>query len=194
MTRPVPAWFSVWTKPKHEHIAAAGLRRNLGLELFLPRLHFKKATRRGWQQVTEPLFPGYIFVHCIMEDRIHDIQYTNGVKRIVQFGGKIPPVPDSVIQELQNHFGSSFVVAIGDALSPGDTVSVASGAFAGMDACVLRMLPAKQRVQILLEILGRPTAVEVARHLLVSQRNTLTTVAPFLAAVSDQSRPSAARI
>ena len=127
MTKPVPAWFSVWTKPKHEHIAAAGLRRNLGLDVFLPRLQFKKATRSGWRQVTEPLFPGYLFIHCLIEDRIHEVQYTNGVKQIVQFGGKIPPVPDSVIQDLQKHFGSGSVVTIGDSLSPGDAVSVTGG-------------------------------------------------------------------
>ena len=186
MIKPVPAWFSVWTKPKHEHIAAASLRRNFGLDVFLPQLQFKRATRSGWRQVTEPLFPGYLFVHCVMEDRFNDVQYTNGVKRIVQFGGRIPQVPDSVIQDLQKHFGSGSVVTIGDSMSPGDAVSVTGGAFAGMNACVLRTLPAKQRVQILLEILGRPTAVEVGRHLLALEPTTLANMAPFLAALSEQ--------
>lgn len=194
MTKPVPAWFSVWTKPKHEHIAAASLRRNFGLDIFLPQLQFKKATRSGWRQVTEPLFPGYLFVHCVIEDRINEVQYTNGVKRIVQFGGKITPVPDPVIQDLQKHFESGSVVTVGDSLSPGDAVSVTDGAFAGMNACVLRTLPAKQRVQILLEILGRPAAVEVGRHLLARERTTLASMAPFLAALSDQQTLLPARI
>lgn len=181
MTVPIPSWFSAWTKPKHEQIAAAGLRRNLGLEVFLPQLQFKKVTRAGWKRVTEPLFPGYIFVRCVVEERINEIQYLNGIKRLVQFGGKIPSIPDQIIAELQRHFQQNSVVTVEDALSPGDEVNVAGGAFAGMDACVLRTLPAKQRVQILLEILGRPTIVEMGRHLLVARRNTLADLVPFLA-------------
>jgi transcriptional antiterminator RfaH len=176
------AWFSAWTKPKHEHIAAAGLRRNLGLEVFLPQLRFKKVTRIGWKQVTEPLFPGYLFVRCIVEEKINEIQYTNGVKKLVNFGGKIPAIPDVIIEELQKHFEANNLVSVDDTISPGDEVSVAEGAFAGMNALVLRTLPAKQRVQILLEILGRPTTVEVGRHLLVAKRNSLADLVPFLAA------------
>ena len=181
MTTPVPVWFSVRTKPKHEPIAAASLRRNFGLNVFLPHLQFERSTSSGWRQVTEPLFPGYLFVHRIIEDRINDVQYTNGVKRIVQFGGKIPPVPDLVIHDLQKNLESGNTMVIGDSLSPEDTVNVVGGTFAGMNACVLRTLPAKQRVQVLLEFLARPTTVEVGRHVLDMERPTLAALAPFLA-------------
>lgn len=48
---PAPAWFCVRARPKHEHIAAARLRE-AGLEVFLPRLRFKKGSVRGpvWGQ------------------------------------------------------------------------------------------------------------------------------------------------
>ena len=57
--RPVPlAWYCARTKPKHEHIAAATLRRDLGLEVFNPRLRSERATFRGViKRVTDPLFP-----------------------------------------------------------------------------------------------------------------------------------------
>ena len=41
-----PLWFCLRTQPKHEHIAAATLTRNLGLEVFHPRLRLERATRR----------------------------------------------------------------------------------------------------------------------------------------------------
>jgi len=41
------AWYCARTKPKHEHIVAAGLKRNLGLEVFHPRLRIERPTRRG---------------------------------------------------------------------------------------------------------------------------------------------------
>ena len=184
-----PKWYAVWAKAKHEHIAAANLDRNLNLETFLPRLQFKKITRRGPREVTEPLFPGYLFVRCVLEDWMSDIQHTGGVNRLVQFGGRIPSIADSVIEELQRHFESGKVVLADDPLRPGDEVTVAHGAFAGMNASVLRNSPPRRRIQILLEILGRPATVEVERYMISPRRNTIALLVPFLAVV-----PSAAKV
>jgi len=178
----LPAWYSARTKPKHEHIATANLRRNLGLEVFFPRLRLEKLTRRGVVRVVEPLFPCYIFVRCIVEERINEIQHTAGVGRLVHFGGRIPEVPDEIIEELQDCFAAEEILTVDSRLAPGDEVTLAGGAFAGMGAFVLKDLPAKKRVQILLEILGRPTTVEVERDAVMLNKNSLADLAPVLAA------------
>ena len=152
-----PGWYSARTKPKHEHIAAANLRRHLDLPVFLPRLRLEKLTRRGVVRVVEPLFPCYIFVQCVVEERVSEIQHLSGISRLVQFGGKYPRVGNTIIEELQACFGREDMISVESRLAPGDEVTVASGAFAGMSAWALKNLPAKKRVQILLEILGRPT-------------------------------------
>jgi transcriptional antiterminator RfaH len=154
----------------------------LGLEVFFPRLRLEKLTRRCVVRVTEPLFPCYIFARCVMEDRINDIQHTTGVSSVVHFGSRIPAVPDSIIAELQACFDGESVITVESQLSPGDEVMLTSGAFAGMHAFVLKNLPAKKRVQILLEILGQPTSVEVGQHSVMQQKNTVADMAPILAA------------
>jgi transcriptional antiterminator RfaH len=166
-----PAWYCARTKPKHEHIAAANVRKNLNLEVFHPRLQVERATQRGVVRVIEPLFPCYIFIHCAIEDRLNDIQHTNGISSLVHFGGRIPTVKDSVIGELQECFEAEQPVEVEDRLLPGDEVTVGGGAFAGMRAFVLRVLPARQRVQILLDILGGPTPVEVDRGSVCVERS-----------------------
>lgn len=176
------AWYSARTKPKHEHIAAANVRRNLLLPVFFPRLRLEKMTRRGIVRVSEPLFPCYIFIRCVVEDRVNEIQHLSGISRLVQFGGKFPQVADAIIEELQAWFNQDEVMAVESQLAPGDEVTVAAGAFAGMTAQVLKSLPAKKRVQILLEILGRPTTVEVGSESVMLKRNTVADLAPFLAA------------
>ena len=185
------AWYSARTKPKHEHIAAANLRKNLGIEVFSPRLQLEKITRRGLVHVTEPLFPCYIFVRCVLEERINDIQHSIGVNRLVSFGGKFPPVADGVIGELQDCFENEEIVSIASDFQPGDEVTVAGGAFAGMSALVLKNLPAKQRVQILLDMLGQPTTVEVEREVVMLKQNSLADLMPALAATVRQERLSA---
>jgi len=183
-----PAWYSARTKPKHEHIATANLRRHLGLPVFFPRIRHEKVTRRGLVKVVEPLFPCYIFVYCVVEDRVNEIQHLSGVSKLVQFGGRFPQVADEIIEELQTWFEGDELISVETQLMPGDEVTVAAGAFAGMSAQVLKSLPAKKRVQILLDILGRPTAVEVGNEAVMLKKNTLADLAPFLAAPGGQER------
>lgn len=176
------AWYCARTKPKHEHIAAANLVKQLGLEVFHPRLRVERATRRGVVRVIEPLFPCYIFVRCPRNEKLNEIRYANGVSSLVHFAERIPTVPDSVIEELQECFAAEEPMAVEERLLPGEEVTLADGAFSGMRASVLRVMPARQRVQVLLDILGRPTAVEVDRKSVTSENNTLADLVPHLAA------------
>ncbi len=181
-----PAWYCARTKPKNEHIAAANLRRNLGLEVFHPRLRSEKTTCRGViKRVTEPLFPGYIFVRCVIEGSIDQIRHTTGISSLVSFGQKIPTVPEMVIAELQECFGVEEMLAIDKQPCAGDGVTLCAGAFFGMQAVVLRSWPAKRRVQILLDILGRPTPMEVDSSLVTLESKPVADWLPALAAAEE---------
>jgi transcriptional antiterminator RfaH len=177
-----PAWYCARTKPKHEHIAAANLRKNLNLEVFHPRLRIERATRRGVMRVSEPLFPCYIFFRCIIDEKLGEIQRTNGVNTVVHFARRIPKIADAVIEELKECFEGQETMTVEDRLSPGDEVVVVDGAFRGMRAFVLRVMPARRRVQVLLDVLGRPTPAEVDENSVVNETNTVATLVPVLAA------------
>jgi transcriptional antiterminator RfaH len=176
------AWYCARTKPKHEHIAAANLRQNLELEVFHPRLRIERATQRGVMHIVEPLFPCYIFVRCVLDENFSDIRHTSGISSLVHFGQKIPAVPDSIIEELQECFEADDPMTVEDRIAPADEVIFVDGAFTGMRAFVLRIMPAKRRVQVLLEVLGGPTPVEVERSAVVLERNSLADFVPVLAA------------
>lgn len=175
-----PAWYTARTQPKHEHIAAAGLSRNLGLEVFHPRLRMERATQRGPVRVIEPLFPCYIFVRSF-SDQLEEIRYVNGISSLVHFGQKVPIVPDQIIEELRHCFESEEPMAVQDFLQPGTEVVVAEGPFLGVQGIVLRVLPARQRVQILLDFLGRTTLAEVGRKSLTVENRCVADMMPALA-------------
>src|SRR5579863_6984837 len=79
-------WYCIRTKPKHEHIAAANLARQAALQVFCPRLRIERVTRRGIVRAQEPLFPCYLFVRCIIDEKIDDLRYAYGVGALVSFG------------------------------------------------------------------------------------------------------------
>jgi len=178
---PELGWYCARTQPKHEHIAAANLSRRLGLEVFHPRLRFERATRRGVVRVIEPLFPCYVFVRCSLDQSLDEIRYINGISSLVHFGQRIPVVPDEVVEELRQCFDSEEPMAVEDHLKPGTEVVVAEGALLGSHGLVVRSLPAKRRVQILLDFLGRTTVAEVDRNALTIKDRCLADLMPTLA-------------
>ena len=91
-------------------------------------------------------------------------------------------MPDFIIDELRECFGVEEPMMVEDRIAPADEVMIVEGAFAGMRAFVLRVLPARKRVQVLLDVLGGPTPVEVDRRSVVVERNTLANLVPILAA------------
>ncbi|MDB6059155.1 MAG: NusG antitermination factor [Verrucomicrobiales bacterium] len=175
------AWYCARTKPKHEQLVAANLSRNHGLRVFHPRLRLERSTQRGVVRVVESLFPCYIFIRCNVEEKADEIRYVSGMSSLVRFGDKIATVPDSVIEELTECFRNDEPLVVEDALNSGTEVTVAGGAFMGMNGVVLRVLPAKQRVQVLLDFLGRSTVAEVDRVSLKTERR-IADLVPTLAA------------
>ena len=179
------AWYCAKTKPKHDHIAAANLRKNLGVEVFSPRLRSEQTTVRGViKNVTQPVFPGYVFVRCAIEHQLDHVRHTSGLRGLVSFGGRIPTVPEGVVEDLRTCFGAGEVLDFRKDPSPGDTVTLAGGAFLGMQAVVLRSWPARRRVQVLLEILGRSTPIEVDRSMLSLEQSSVAEWVPELAVAS----------
>lgn len=176
-----PVWFCVRTQPKREHIAAAHLRTIDGVEVFNPRLKIRKATRRGVVTFVEALFPNYIFARFEPELSFNSVKYAPSVSTIVHFGLRLAAVPDPVIEELKAEFGEAELIEFERHVEAGDVVTIGEGPFMGMTAKVLRVLTPHQRVEVLLEFLGRNTSAVVNPRTLVleaSAKTSLTAASP----------------
>ena len=79
-------------------------------------------------------------------------------------------------------FAGGETMMVEDRISPGDEVLLADGAFAGTRAFVLRVMPARKRIQVLLDVLGRPTPAEIDESSVVLERNAVADLVPILAA------------
>ena len=156
-------WFCLRVAPKQEHVAIAHLRKVFEVEVFCPRLRFQKATRTGRRWYVEALFPSYLFCRFDYLTQHRGVQYCAGVSTIVHFGNKIIPVPEQAIRELQAVVpkGEKETITIQPEVRMGEEVQVVEGAFAGLKAVVTRIMPARQRVAVLLEFLGRLSETEV---------------------------------
>jgi len=155
-------WYCVKAKPKQEGIATRLLRGELGLEVFCPKIRFKRARSTGVAWVNEAMFPGYLFIRFVYPELHRRIAATSGVVRTLSFGGRPCVVGEEIIGDLRKHVADGETVEITSEIKEGEEVRVIEGPLQGVRALVTRILPARERVAILLNMLGQEREVEVS--------------------------------
>lgn len=110
--------------------------------------------------VTEALFPGYLFAKFDFVRMQRVVGYAHGVRSIVRFANRYP-IDEVTVAQLSQHVGERQIKVIDYEPLRGDNVKVAEGAFAGLDAVVTQILPARDRVRVLMDFLGRKVEAEI---------------------------------
>lgn len=163
-------WFCLRAQPKREHIAAIGLRRRFDIVCFAPRLRLRKLTRRGPVWFVEAMFPGYFFARFNYLVERRRVEHAPGVRGVLQFGDRLATIDDATIASLQDRMQADEVITIDPELQVGQEVQIAHGPLQGLEVLVTHVLPASERVRVLLEFLGRSVQMEVSKETLIQRR------------------------
>jgi len=136
------------------------------VEVFCPRLRYRKATRRGKIWWVEPLFPGYLLAKFNLVTMERAVTFCQGVRGLVRFGSKIPAVPNSFVESLRHEIHNRSdddmeTLSVSPVIEAGDEVEIAHGPLQGMRGTIVSVAPAAERIKILLDFLGQPQAVDV---------------------------------
>lgn len=174
-------WYCVRTLAKSEHLAADRLKRMDGVEPYCPRIRFRRATRRGAVWFTEALFPGYVFARFDLALSLRSVIYTAGVRGVVRFGDEVTEMPESALQALRAELGDADVRVFDPELNPGDHAMIIDGPLKGLEAVVRQVLPARERVRILLTFLGQPMETDIPKSALANLDATPFHVRPAAA-------------
>ena len=154
------AWYVIQTKPKKELEARSYLSVK-GLEIFLPRLEtFAQKGGRITREI-RALFPNYIFGNF---DPIKDyslVKYGKGVSKIVSFSGDPAPISAMVIDEIKGRMDAAGLINLKFNLKPHDTVRIKTGPFRDFLGIFEKWLPEKERVRILLNLIGYQPQIEL---------------------------------
>jgi len=164
------AWYCVRSHVKREHIAAKHLRLHPDLEVYVPRIRYRKSTRRGAVWFEEAMFPGYLFVRFDLNDLGRTVLYTTGVTGMVRFSGRAAVLDDSVILALQASMKGVEVKVFEETLKPGERTVILEGPFQGLEVVVQQVLPASDRIRVLFEFLGQMTVLDIEHRLLEKVR------------------------
>ena len=144
-------WYAVYTKPRSED-SAAHLLSKAGIEILNPKLLIKKYVRRKYVDVTEHLFPTYLFALFDSEQQGSMVRYTRGVKYVLGRQNPIIVHPE-IIQGIKERMQGDIIIPSQENLQAGDRVMIKEGPFKNFYGIFEKNMPKKQRVTILLETL-----------------------------------------
>jgi transcription elongation factor/antiterminator RfaH len=154
-------WYVMQSKPHKESQLCAYLESN-GFEVFYPTIEVKPVNPRSAR--IRPLFPRYLFVHADLDEvGMSELKWVPFAIGLVQFDGYAAPVRDDVIRAIRRQIEE--IDAAGglpvEDLKKGDRVRISEGPLAGYEALFDMRLSGSDRVQVLLEMLGRQVKTQI---------------------------------
>jgi transcription antitermination factor NusG len=155
---PQPRWYAAYTCPHRERRVADHLAAR-SVEHFLP-LH---QSMRRWKDRRKlmqlPLFPGYIFVRIILQDRLQVLEVP-GVVRLVGFNHLPEALSDDEVNTLRIGLAQAAYAQPHRYLHSGRRVRISRGPFAGLDGILIRQ-KGRVRVVLSIELIQRSVLVDV---------------------------------
>jgi transcriptional antiterminator RfaH len=154
-------WYAVYCKPREDDRAELHLDRQ-EFEVFRPKHRVRRKRQGRMTTLVESLFPRYLFIH--LDDIAQNwapIRSTRGVATLVRWGDRIPPVPDPVVECLQQNMDELGCIPTPPVdYQAGDRLRILEGAFAGLEG-VFYSRKSEDRVMLLMEIMKQPQRVIV---------------------------------
>ena len=137
----------------------AGQLAGQGISHWLPLLERRSKWSDRYVTVTEPLFPGYVFVRLAC-DEYTEVVKTRGVVRIVSFNGKPVPIPSAEIDAVRLALASRLQCDPYPLLHAGREVVVRRGPLKGYRG-VLQRRNGRHRILLSIPLIGQSVAVEI---------------------------------
>jgi transcriptional antiterminator RfaH len=119
-------------------------------------------TQRGPVWFVEAMFPGYLFAKFIYSTQHRAVESSHGIRGIVHFGDRLATLPENIVAALKSRVGAEEIMTLDCSIKVGQPVQIVDGPFQGLEVVVTRLLPAKERIRVLFNFLGRTVEMEVS--------------------------------
>jgi transcriptional antiterminator RfaH len=157
-------WYLAYTKPRFEGVAQVNLQQQ-AFDVYLPMYKKFKKTETGSVSVFEPMFPRYIFFRPTRPGQsISSVRSTKGVNNLVRFGFEYAVLQDNRVELIRQLEQGRNQISVLEAspFQAGQSVRLKHNALNNMQGLVQSV--GSKRIAVLLEIMGRPTVVQVEHH------------------------------
>jgi transcription antitermination factor NusG len=154
----IASWYALYTAPRHEK-SVADQMTHYGISCFLPLYRSVRRWKDRRKELAMVLFPGYVFVHIALRNRLQILQLPGAV-RLVSFNGQPASLPEEQIENLRSRLSSSHFMEPHPYLQVGRRVRVRCGPLQGLEGIIQRRKD-HCRIVFSIDLIMRSVAVEV---------------------------------
>ena len=149
-------WHAVHTRSRHEKQVNRDLAGQ-DIETFLPLVRVPSSRRDRRAEYDKPLFPGYLFIRIVTEERAWHVIQTRGVCTILGPGPwEYTPVPEQQIESIRTLIESNRKLDPFPYLKVGQMVRIKRGPLKGVEGRLIEKRGIT-RLIIDVDILGNPS-------------------------------------
>lgn len=156
--RPEVNWYALYTCSRQEKLVAEKIEQRR-ISCFLPLYRSVRRWKDRPKELELALFPGYVFVHIALQDKLQVLQVPGAV-RLVTFNGQPAALPELEIECLRNQQSNSGTIEPHPYLRVGRRVRVRGGPMQGLEG-IIRRVKDKCRVVFSIDLIMRSIAVEM---------------------------------
>jgi transcriptional antiterminator RfaH len=155
------SWCCLRCPRNEETLTASHLRVSSGVAVFCPRIRFRQVSQKTEIWVSEPLFPGYFFAK--LNPRVlAQAKGTYGVFDVMKSGDRYAVLSDEVIRKIKHQTKATETGDPGSALIPGERWRIQDSSADDLDIIILQILPARERIKLLLKFLQEQAAAQLS--------------------------------
>jgi len=164
-------WYAIQTNPGYEKTVLKNLKQRietLGMEDYIfdvvvPTKKVKKIKRGKEVEVEENIYPGYVLVNMIVNDRSWlVVRNTPRVSGFLGTGVNPVPVSNSEMASILGQITAENTEVKIEDFEVGDLVEIKSGAFAGNKGKIKEINAEKDEITVILDMFGRETEVTLS--------------------------------
>jgi transcription antitermination factor NusG len=158
-------WHVAYVETRCEIDVAEDIHDELGFPVFVPAERIWTVRRGRRVQACSPLFSGYVFPR--VDPYREDWQQILGIDGVIDVLGRVPTAWVYAMQKAQDMGVFDRTVANASKFKVGERVRVSDGLFAGFNAIIeefiakLRSATASKRAKVLVQFMGRMSAIEM---------------------------------
>jgi len=130
------SWYAAYTCANHEKRVAEQLAER-SVEHFLPLYESVRQWKDRWMHLQLPIFPGYVFVHFALRDRLRVLKIPS-VANLVSFNGTPAVLPEAEIEALKKGLERGIQAEPHPYLNIGRRVRITAGPLEGLEGMLVR--------------------------------------------------------
>lgn len=158
------AWYALFVKTGDENLVKERLdyRFNGDPAIMIPKKIIKERKNGKWYRRVRNLFPGYIFMHGVMNDESYrNLRQVPGLYKLLCTDREPVRIPEREIEVFSHLFDREDIIQESDILMEGSNVTIINGPLTALHGKILKVDRRKGRARVLINFLGEERIVDL---------------------------------